>query len=304
MNGLPPRSIVKDTEGEVPLCVIPTLKTGKLPNPPEQLVSTWNEVLCQASKDMPTPLREEIDFYPPSFTENNSDRRERPWDDERVSGSEFDGINNNGVRETTRELPNDINRRHQYQLKYNPLRQSRTAIERQVRNHPDFLVDAARNEIQLTNIPIVDLAEQMGVRYDWLRQRLSRGNQVLDFHENDPSGAAVRELFGIRKGPVPEGFNIAVRSNNRVEISYLGTNTDSPQQYLDALLRLQKEKTKDAVKYVRRKAQKNGWSAAGQLAAAEQAARARVEETYRPFFERFQREIEAQGERCHNFPIR
>jgi len=288
-HGLPPRSIVKDIDGRVPLRVVPTLKTGRLPKPPEELLSKWNEILYEASKDDSTPLREEIDFYPPRFAEANFDGRERSSDDERVSEFEFDSVNNNGVRETTSEVPNDVNRSLQYQLKYNPHGKSRAAIEQQVRKHPDFLVDAARVEIQTTNAPIVEVAEQLGVGYDWLRQQLSRGNQVLDLYGSDPQTALIRELLG-NHTRVPDGFNIVIRLNNRVEIKRLG-DTDSPQQNLDALLRLQKATMKDALKYERKKARKNGLSNE-ELAMAEQAARARVQEAYRLCFELFRSQIE------------
>lgn len=293
--GLPPRSTVKDLDGYVR---IPTLKTGKLPKPPEELPSEWDEILYEASKNEPTPLREEIDFYPPSFAESNFDGRERS-SGERVSGFEFDGINNNGVRETTREVPNDVNRRSEYQKKYqyvipyNRLGRGRTEeVERAVRNHPDFLVDAARNEIQMTNATIVEVAERMGIDYDWLRQRLSRGNQIMDMYKTNPRAAVNHEILGSRE--VPAGFNIGVRLNNTWEFKYLGAVTDSPEQHLKALLRWKKATTKGALKHERKKARKNGWSNQ-QLAEAEQAARARVEEAYRLPFEGLRSAIEGEG---------
>ena len=220
---------------------------------------------------------------------------------ERISGSEFDGINYNGVRKTTRAVPNDVNRRSEYQKKYrhvipyNPLGRGRTEeAEQALRNHADFLVDAARNEIQMTNAPIVEVAERMGIDYDWLRKQLSRGNQTLDLCKTNPNAAVAQEILGSRKDPIPAGFNIGVRLNNRVEIKYLGALTDSPQQHLKALLRLKKASVKDALKYERKQARKNGWNSE-QSAAAEQAARARVEEAYRLPFEMFQSEIEGGG---------
>jgi hypothetical protein len=294
--GLPPRSTVKDLNGYVR---VPTLKTGKLPKPSEELLSEWNEILYEASKNEPTPLREEIDFYAPSFAENNFDGRERSSDDEKVSGFGFDGINNNGVRETTREVPNDVNRRSEYQKKYQHvipyslMGKGRTEqAEQAVRNHPDFWVDAARNEIQMTNATIVEVAERMGIDYDWLRQRLSRGNQILDMYKTNPHAAVNHEILGGRE--VPDGFNMGIHLNNIWEFKYLGAVTDSPQKHLKALLRCKKATTKDALKHERRKARKNGWSNQ-QLAEAEQAARARVEEAYRLPVEFLRTAIEGEG---------
>jgi hypothetical protein len=212
----------------------------------------------------------------------------------RLGGFQIEGDELNEDRETTIDQPIDRNRRHQYQLKYNPFKLDRAALEEQVRTHPDFMVDAARHEIQITNTPVVEIAKKMGVGYDWLRQSLSRGNKELDLYESDPQAALTRELVGSREEAIPAGFNISVVSNNRVEIIYLGELTESPQRHLDILHRLKKEKAKDAVKYERRKAREKGWSGK-RLALAEKTAHARVRETYRPFFEMLQSQIDREG---------
>jgi hypothetical protein len=79
-----------------------------------------------------------------------------------------------------------------------------------------------------------------------------------------------------------------------VELKYLGTLTDCPNQYLRALSRYQEATIKDALKYVRRKARKNGWDDA-MVKAESEVTRTRIKKAYRPFFERFQGEVE-EGE--------
>lgn len=307
-HGLPPRSIVKDIEGRVPVNVVPTLKTGNLPQPSDELLSVWNSILLEQSKNDKTPLAEEIDFYPPAFGENRFDGGDRSSDDERVGGSEFDGINYNGTRETTRDVPNDTPRRSEYQEKYkhvipyNPPKKARTEeAEQAARNHPDFLVDAARHEIQTTNAPVVGIAQQMGVGYDWLRQQLSRGSKELELYRTNPHVAVAREIVGVLKAPIPVGFNISIRLNDTVELKYLGTLTDSPEAYLKALARHQKATIKDALKYVGRKARTHGWTAE-QVETEKQVARARIEDAYRPHFEGFQREVAGAGGTLSQFP--
>jgi hypothetical protein len=307
-HGLPPRSIVKDIDGHVPLNVVPTLKTGNLPQPPDELLSVWNNILLEQSKNDKTPLAEEIDFYPPSFGENRFDGRDRSSHDERVGGSEFDGINYDGTRETTRDVPNDTPRRSEYQEKYkhvipyNPLRKGRTEeAEQAVRNHRDFLVDAFRHHVQTTNTPVVEIAKQMGVGYDWLRQQLSRGNQTLDLYKTNAHVAVAREIVGVRKAPIPFGFNISVCLNNTVEIKHLGALTDSPETYLKALARYQEATIKDALKYAGRRARTHGWTVE-QLEAEKQVVRDRIKAAYRPHFESFQREAEGVGGTLSQFP--
>jgi len=299
-HGLPPRPIVKDIDGQVALNVVPMLKTGNLPQPSDELLSAWNNILLEQSKNDKTPLAEEIDFYPPSFGENRFDGEDRSSDDEKVGGSEFDGINYDGTRETTRDVPNDTPRHSEYQEKYkhvipyNSLKKVRTEeAEQAVRNHPDFLVDALRHHAQTTNTPVVEIAEQMGVGYDWLRQQLSRGNQKLNVYQTNPDVAAVRELIGNRKTPIPDGFNVPIRLNNAVEIKHLGALTDSPKQYLRALSRHQEVTIKDALKNARRKARKNGWDDV-MVNAQSEVTRTRIREAYRPFFEIFQKEAEEE----------
>jgi hypothetical protein len=292
-HGLSPRSIVKDIDGRVPLNVVPTLKTGNLPQPSDDSLHEWNKILLEHSKTEKTPLKEEIDSYASWFIETG---REKSRDDKGVNGFEFDGINNDGMRETTLDGPNDVNRRSEYQKKYlqvipyDTLRRGRTReAEQAVRNHRDFLVDAVRHHAQRRNTPIVEIAEQMGVSYDWLRQQFSRGNQTLDVYQTNPNVAAVRELIGNRKTPIPDGFNVAIRLNNTAEIKYLGALTDSPKQHLRALSRHQKLTIKDALKNVRRKARANGWKAE-LLKVESQATHTRIAQGYRLFFEMFQEE--------------
>jgi hypothetical protein len=242
---------------------------------------------------------EEIDSYAPRFIETGRDNARH---DKRASGFEFDGINNDGMRETTLDGPNDINRRLEYQKKYQqvtPYDTSRTGrtqdAEQAVRNHRDFLVDAARHHAQTTNMPIVEIAEQMGLSYDWLRQQLSRGNQALDLYHRNPDVAAVRELIGNCNTPTPDGFNVGIRLNNTMQIKYLGELTDSPKQHLRALSRHQKLTIKDALKNVRKKARAKGWTTE-QLELESQAIQTSIEQAYRLSFEALQEEVqEAEG---------
>lgn len=89
-HGLPPRSVVKNIDGHVPLNVVPILKTGSLPQPSEAVLAEWNIALYDASKDEKTPFKEEIDFYQRPVSEHgdaehSNDGRERSPDDEKVS---------------------------------------------------------------------------------------------------------------------------------------------------------------------------------------------------------------------------
>ena len=248
-HGLPPRSIVKDIDGRVPLNVIPTLKMGTLPQPSDDLLHKWNEILMEHSKNEKTPLKEEIDFYPPSSLENRSDGREKSSDDEKVSGSEFDGLNNNGLRETTEGVPSREEWLEPRRYLFNPSDKTWSEVAAEdmtdATNRLDFAQTVREYAIEFSNLRVKEAAEQLGLKPNTLSQRISRQELNSMFHDVDfPTG----HFFCV----------VTLKGVNFLKI--LGSADASLPNVLAAFLREWKASEVNAVKMVRKAAMKSGVS--------------------------------------------
>jgi hypothetical protein len=177
-HGLPPRSIVKDIDGSVPLNVVPTLKTGRLPKPLEELLEVWNGILLEHSKNETTPLKEEIDFYPPTFAEQSYNGRERTSDDEKVGEQQFDGINFEGMRETTEGEPHREKWLRPRRIRFNPLGKKWNEVNSDdvadVTEHPDFAQTVKEYDIEFSNLRVNEAAEALGLKPNTFSQRIAR----------------------------------------------------------------------------------------------------------------------------------
>ena len=193
-HGLPPRSIVKGEDGNVPLNIVPTLKTASLPKPSENLLSEWNTTLYEATKDEKTPLKEEIDFYQQPISEHGSversnDGRERSLDDEKVNECQFDGINYGGVRDTTKGVPNREKWLEPRRSLFNPLGKKWSEVtaddKLDVTTDPDFPQNAREYDIEFSNLRVNEAAEQLGLNPNTLSQRISREQLTSIYHDVD-----------------------------------------------------------------------------------------------------------------------
>lgn len=236
---------VKDVSGRVH----PILKTGSLPQPSVELLREWNEILLEHSKSEKTPLKEEIDFYPLSFGENNFDGRERSSDDEKVSGFEFDDINNNGVRETTEGVP----RREQwleprrYLFNSSDKTWSEVTVEdiTDVTNHPDFAQTIREYAIEFSNLRVKEAAEQLGLKPNTLSQKISRQELNPMFHDVDFS-QTMGHYFCI----------VTLNGVNHLKI--LGKAKAPLSEVLAKFLDEWKKSETNAVKQARKTAKRNG----------------------------------------------
>lgn len=248
-HGLPPRTIVKDIDGRVPLNVVPTLKTGNLPRPSDELLREWNEILLEHSQSEKTLLKEEIDFYPPSFAENTFDGHERSSDDEKVGGSEFDGINDNGVRETEQGVPSREKWLEPRRYLFNPLgKKWREATEddaADVTDRPDFVQASREYAIEFNGLRVAEAAQELGLKPNTLSKRISREELNSMFHDVNFSQTM--------------GHYFCIVTLNGVDhLKILGKAEAPLSEVLAKFLDEWKKSETNAVKQVRKTAKKSG----------------------------------------------
>jgi hypothetical protein len=227
----------------------PTLKTGRLPQPSDDSLHEWNEILLEHSKDEKTPLKEEIDFYPPSSSENNFDGRERSSDDDKVNGSEFNGLNNGGVRETTEGVPNREQWLDPRRYLFNPLGKKWSEVTdgdiADVTDRSDFAQIVGEYAIEFSNLTVKELAEQLGLKPNTLTKRISRQDLKSMFHDVDIARTA-GNYFCI----------VTLKGENSLKM--LG-KADAPlAEVLSAFMDERRKSESNAVKQTRKTAKKNG----------------------------------------------
>jgi hypothetical protein len=248
-HGLPPRSIVKDIDGRVPLNVVPTLKTGRLPQPPAELVTVWNDILLEHSKNDKTPLKEEIDFYPPTFVEHSYDGRERASDDERVSERQFDGINDEDMRETTEGEPHREKWLKPRRKLFNPLGKKWNEASADdiadVTEHPDFVQTTREYDIEFSNLRVNEAAEQLGLKPNTLSQRISR-QELASMYDDVDFSKAIGKYFCV------------VTLNGRNHLKILGEADASLADVLKTFVTEWGKSEASAVKQVRKTAKSQG----------------------------------------------
>jgi hypothetical protein len=259
-NGLPPRRIVKGEDGNVPLNVVPTLKTGSLSKPPDALLDEWNKKLYEVSKDEKTPLREEIDFYQQPISEHGDaehrrDGRERSPDDEKLSERQFDGVNYDGTRETgdwqktEQGEPVPEPRRERWLASrrtfFNPLGKKWSEVTADdiadVTEHPDFARIAREYEIQFSNLRVSEAAEQLGLKPNTLSQQISRQELTGMFHDVEFS-----KIIG--------NYFCVVSLNGRNHLKILGKSDTSLKDVMKAFVGEQKKSEANAIKQARKSA--------------------------------------------------
>lgn len=170
-------------------------------------LSEWNSILLKHR------LPREVDFLrfiPPKTTdeqegeegfepEENTFRPERSPDDEKVSGSEFDHITNDGVRETGSWQNTDqvepVPEPHREKwlaprrIHFNPFGKRWSEVTpddiADVSEHPDFSQTAREYDIEFSNLRVNEAAEQLGLKPNTLSQWISRQELNSMFHDVD-----------------------------------------------------------------------------------------------------------------------
>ena len=131
--------------------------------------------------------------------EENTFRPERSLDDERISGSEFDHVTIDGVRETgswqsTEQVepvpePHRENWLAPRRLHFNPLGKRWSQVTpddiADVSEHPNFAQTVREYDIEFSNLRVNEAAEQLGLKPSALSQRITRQELNSMFHEVD-----------------------------------------------------------------------------------------------------------------------
>jgi hypothetical protein len=226
-------------------------------------------------------LPEEVDFYPPSFSESGSDGRERSPEDERVYERQFDGINFDGNCETTGSRPHDHQSRSEWQkrwqARFNPLnkkwKDTTLADRLGVIGEPDFSRELARMQVMFNGKTIQELAEQLDITPNALTKSLSRNKDLPSHLEQMFAGIDDSKAYG--------RFGIVVRMNGRNELKILGASDDPPSKLQLALGREQAKTRKAALKLLCRHARRKKWDATRQQAEKDAAIK-RIDHAYAP----------------------
>jgi hypothetical protein len=158
-------------------------------------LSEWNDILLKHN------LPREVDFLrfiSPKKSdeqeegfepEENTFHSERSSDDERVSGSEFDHINNSGVRETTEGVPNRERWLEPRRFIFNPQGKTWSEVSAEdvadVTGSPDFTQTAGEYAIEFSGSMVKEVAEQLGLKPNTLTKRISRQELVRMYHGVD-----------------------------------------------------------------------------------------------------------------------
>ena len=220
-------------------------------------LSEWNDILLKHN------LPREVDFlrfispkksdeqeegegYEP---EENTFHAGSSSDDEKFSGSEFDHINNNGVRETTEGVPNREQWLEPRRYLFNPSDKTWSEVAAEdmtdATNRLDFAQTVREYAIEFSNLRVKEAAEQLGLKPNTLSQRISRQELNSMFHDVDfPTG----HFFCV----------VTLKGVNFLKI--LGSADASLPNVLAAFLREWKASEVNAVKMVRKAAMKSGVS--------------------------------------------
>ena len=279
-HGLPPRKAIKrlrelnDIRGNVDHEPVPILKTSNLPEPPPELLVYWNDLLERFG------LPEEVDFYPPSFSENGSDGRERSPEDE-ICERQFDAINFDGNCETTGVRPHDHQSRSEWQKRWQALfnpsnkdwKDATPADFRGVIEDPDFPRELARMQVMFNGLTIQELAGQLSTTPNALTKSLSRNKDLPSQLE--------RMIAGIDDSKADSRFGVVVHMNGRNELKILGTSDDPTSKLHLALKKEHAKSRKAALKLARRNARRKKWDAT-KWQAEEEAAIKRIDQAYAP----------------------
>ena len=280
-HGLPPRKGIKrlrelnDIRGTVDHEPVGTLKTGSLPEPPNELLAYWNDLLERLG------LPEEINYYPRSFSENGSDGRERSLEDEKINERQFDGINFDGNCETTGVRPHDHQSRSEWQkrwqARFNPFnkewKDATPADFREVTEDSDFSRELARMQVMFSGSTIQELAERLGTTPNSITKSLSRNKRLPSHLEWIFAGIDDSKAYG--------RFGVIVRMNGRNELKILGTDYDPTSKLKLALKEEQAKSRRAALKLLRRNARRKKWNAPRRQA-EEEAAIKRIDQAYAP----------------------
>jgi hypothetical protein len=178
-------------------------QTEKLSQPSNDLLHEWNRKLLEHSQSEKTPLKEELDFYPPSSRENTADGRERSPDDEKVTGFEFDGINHEGVRETGSwqgtEQVTPVPEPHREvwlvprRTYFNPLKKKLNEAteddKSDVTEDPDFIRACKEYEIEFGGQRVTEAAQELGLSANTLSQQISRQEYMSLYPGIDIAGS-------------------------------------------------------------------------------------------------------------------
>jgi hypothetical protein len=236
----------------------PTLKTGKLPRPSDDSLHEWNKILLEHSQSEKTPLNEEIDFYPPSSRENNADGRERSSDDEKVSdsGSEFDGINHEGMKESgswqSNEQVEPVEEPHRerwlapLRFLFNPQNNEWSEVQaEEIKSDPQFQTALVEHQMIFSDSTITELAEVLGLKPNTLSKRISR-QEYTSMYPNVDIAGTTGNYFCI----------ITLKGENSLKI--LG-KADAPlAEVLNAFMDEWCASESNAIKQTRKNAKKTG----------------------------------------------
>ena len=220
-------------------------------------LSEWNDILLKHNLPREvdflrfiSPKRsdeqEEGDGFEP---EENTFHAGRSSDDEKFSGSEFDHINNNGVRETTEGVPSREKWLQQRRYLFNPEDRAWSEVtvsdKADVTNRPDFAQAKGEYAIEFSNTTVKEVAEQLGLKSNTLTKRISRQELNSMFHDVDFS-QTVGHYFCI------------VTLNGVDHLKILG-KADAPlTEILSAFVGEWGNSESNAIKQTRKTAKKNG----------------------------------------------
>src|SRR5262249_51593059 len=106
---------------------------------------------------------------------------------------QFDGVSNDGVRETTEGVPSRAQWLAPRQFLFNPLGKKWSEATQDdkadVTNHPYFQQAVYEYGIEVGNLKVKDAAKQLGVKPNTLSQRISRQELENIYHDVDFSKA-------------------------------------------------------------------------------------------------------------------
>jgi hypothetical protein len=221
---------------------------GALNKPPAALWELWNDRLLEVSKYAKTPLAEDIDFYPPGpAPENTHDGRERSPDDEAVHDKQFDGINYDGMCETTGDISERSKLFPLWKAKFNPEGLPRTPdAEEEMRQQPDFQREVARYQVEFGGVRNNEAAELLDMEPNTLTKYFSNTAELEGMYPGVDFSKAVRRYFCI------------TTRNNRDRLIILGKVSDPLSKILKAFVSEWKKSEVEAVKYARKNAKRDG----------------------------------------------